>query len=67
MIARTSRAAPEPERLVDRAATVAVAVPGVLMAEALGRVLCEAGMHVVGCYEEVRPDQVTVRPDQVTG
>lgn len=36
--------------LVDPAATVALAVPGVLMAEALGRALREAGMHVVGCY-----------------
>jgi DNA-binding NarL/FixJ family response regulator len=50
MIARTAPAAAEPDRPVDRAATVAVAVPGVLMAEALGRVLREAGMHVVGCY-----------------
>jgi DNA-binding NarL/FixJ family response regulator len=50
MIARTSPAAAEPGRQVDRAATVAVAVPGMLMAEALGRVLREAGMHVVGCY-----------------
>jgi two-component system response regulator DesR len=49
MIARTA-AAPETGRPVDRAATVAVAVPGILMAEALGRVLREAGMHVVGCY-----------------
>lgn len=50
MIARTSPATAEPGRPVDRAATVAVAVPGMLMAEALGRVLREAGMHVVGCY-----------------
>jgi two-component system response regulator DesR len=50
MIARTSPGASKPVRPVGRAATVAVAVPGVLMAEALGRVLREAGMHVVGCY-----------------
>ena len=50
MIARTSPAVAEPGRQIDRAATVAVAVPGMLMAEALGRVLREAGMHVVGCY-----------------
>jgi DNA-binding NarL/FixJ family response regulator len=50
MIARTAAGAPETGRPVDRAATVAVAVPGILMAEALGRVLREAGMHVVGCY-----------------
>jgi two-component system response regulator DesR len=50
MIARTPAAAPETARPADRAATVAVAVPGILMAEALGRVLREAGMHVVGCY-----------------
>jgi two-component system, NarL family, response regulator DesR len=49
MIARTA-AVPETGRSVDRAATVAVAVPWILMAEALGRVLREAGMHVVGCY-----------------
>jgi DNA-binding NarL/FixJ family response regulator len=50
MIARTSPVPAEPGRRTDRASTVAVAVPGVLMAEALGRVLREAGMHVVGCY-----------------
>ena len=50
MIARTSPAVAEPGRQLDRAATVALAVPGMLMAEALGRVLREAGMHVVGCY-----------------
>jgi DNA-binding NarL/FixJ family response regulator len=50
MIARTTAAAPETARPVDRAATVALAVPGILMAEALGRVLRGAGMHVVGCY-----------------
>jgi two-component system response regulator DesR len=33
----------------DRASTVALAVPGVLMAEALGRVLRDAGLRVVGC------------------
>ena len=42
MIARTSPAVAEPGRQIDRAATVAVAVPGMLMAEALGRVLREA-------------------------
>jgi DNA-binding NarL/FixJ family response regulator len=50
MIARTAPAPAAPAQGVDRAATVAVAVPGVLMAEAFGRVLREAGMHVVGCY-----------------
>jgi DNA-binding NarL/FixJ family response regulator len=49
MIARPAPAPAEPDRVADRAATVAVAVPGVLMAEAFGRVLREAGMHVVGC------------------
>jgi two-component system, NarL family, response regulator DesR len=47
MVARRSIAKVPP---VDPAATVALAVPGVLMAEALGRALREAGMHVVGCY-----------------
>ena len=47
MVARRSRAKVPP---VDPAATVALAVPGVLMAEALGRALREAGMPVVGCY-----------------
>jgi DNA-binding NarL/FixJ family response regulator len=50
MIAHTAPAPAAPARGVDRAPTVAVAVPGVLMAEAFGRVLREAGMHVVGCY-----------------
>jgi two-component system response regulator DesR len=51
MIARTAPAADAAtDRPVERSATVAVAVPGILMAEALGRVLREAGMHVVGCY-----------------
>jgi DNA-binding NarL/FixJ family response regulator len=50
MIARTAPARTETARPRGRAATVAVAVPGILMAEALGRVLREAGMHVVGCY-----------------
>jgi DNA-binding NarL/FixJ family response regulator len=30
--------------------TAAVAVPGILLAEALGRLVPEAGLHVVGCY-----------------
>jgi two-component system, NarL family, response regulator DesR len=30
--------------------TAALAVPGTLMAEALGRLVREAGLHVVGCY-----------------
>jgi two-component system, NarL family, response regulator DesR len=47
MVARRSLGKVPP---VDPAATVALAVPGVLMAEALGRALREAGMHVVGCY-----------------
>jgi two-component system, NarL family, response regulator DesR len=34
----------------ERASTVALAVPGMLMAEALGRVLRDAGLRVVGCY-----------------
>jgi two-component system, NarL family, response regulator DesR len=50
MIARTSPASAEPDRRVDRGATVAVAMPGVLLAEAVGRMLRDAGMHVVGCY-----------------
>jgi len=30
--------------------TVALAAPGVLVAEALGRLVRDAGLHVVGCY-----------------
>ena len=41
----TSRAATRPPL-----PTVALAAPGMLIAEALGRLVREAGLHVVGCY-----------------
>jgi two-component system, NarL family, response regulator DesR len=50
MVARRSVAVVDAGPPVERAATVALAVPGILMAEALGRVLREAGLRVVGCY-----------------
>ena len=57
----------------DRAPTVVVAAPGMLIAQALGRALRDAELHVVGCYvrlaaliekiERCRPDVVVVDAD----
>jgi DNA-binding NarL/FixJ family response regulator len=49
MAASTGRT---PRRQADRSSlpTAALAAPGMLIAEALGRVVRDAGLHVVGCY-----------------
>ena len=51
---------------VDPTTTVAVAVPGLLIAEALARLLRDHEMQVVGCYETRKALLDTVRRTQPT-
>jgi two-component system NarL family response regulator len=73
MVAASSGRTARPQRERAPLPTAALAAPGTLIAEALGRLVRDAGLHVVGCYgtlgalvekmRRCRPDVVIVDAD----